>query len=56
MQLDHQAEPEQEDNPEVYQLRSRKVQTMNIYEIANLSNFLLTDGVCPILSSIKFLS
>jgi hypothetical protein len=56
MQLDHQAEQEQEENPEAYQLRSRTVQRMNIFETANPSNFLLTDGVCPILSLIMLLS
>jgi hypothetical protein len=56
MQLDHQAEREQEGNPEAYQLLSRKIQKMNIFETANLSNFLLADGVCPILSLIMFLS
>jgi hypothetical protein len=56
MQLDNQAKPEQEGNPEAYQLRSRTVQKMNIFETANPSNFLLTDGVCPILSLIMFLS
>ena len=55
MQLDHQAEPEQEENPEAHQLRSRN-RRMNIFETANPSNVLLTDGVCPILSLTMFLS